>query len=160
MSQIITVGVAQIRNSSSPNVLRTILGSCVAICIYDRMKKIGGMAHVLLPVNLKRTVNPEKYADTAIPLLVKSLLQEGAKKENLSAKITGGASMFKFGSNIVLGQIGDRNIEQTKIELQKLNIPILVEDVGGNLGRVIDFYLEDGRMKVKSGGKEKMFYKA
>ncbi len=160
MSQIITVGVAQIRNSSSPDVLRTILGSCVAICIYDRMKKIGGMAHVLLPVNLKRTVNPEKYADTAIPLLVKSLLQEGAKKENLSAKITGGASMFKFGSNIVLGQIGDRNIEQTKIELQKLDIPILVEDVGGNLGRVIDFYLEDGRMKVKSGGKEKMFYKA
>jgi chemotaxis protein CheD len=160
MSQIITVGVAQIRNASSPAVLRTILGSCVAICIYDRIKKIGGMAHILLPVNIKRAANPEKYADTAIPLLVKSLIQEGAKMDNLSAKITGGASMFKFGSNIVLGQIGERNIEQTKLELQKLNIPILVEDVGGNLGRVIDFYLEDGRMKVKSGGKEKMFYKA
>ena len=67
--------------------------------------------------------------------------------------------MFKFGSNIALGQIGDRNVEQTKVELQKLGIPILVEDVGGSLGRVIDFYLEDGRMKVKAGGQEKMYYK-
>ena len=159
MSQIITVGVAQIRNSASPAVLRTILGSCVAICIYDRMKKIGGMAHILLPVNVKRSITPEKYADTAIPLMVKTLMQEGAKKENLSAKITGGASMFKFGSNVILGQIGERNIEQTKLELQKLGIPIVMEDVGGNLGRVIDFFLEDGLMKVKSGGKEKMYYK-
>lgn len=159
MSEIITVGVAQVRNSSSPSVLRTILGSCVGICIYDRVKKIGGMAHILLPQNQKGTLNPEKYADTAIPLLVKQLMQGGAKKENLSAKIAGGASMFKFGSNISLGQIGDRNVEQTKVELQKLGIPILVEDIGGNLGRVLDFFLEDGRLKIKAGGQEKMFYK-
>jgi chemotaxis protein CheD len=159
MSDIITVGVAQIRHSSSPAVLRTILGSCVGICIYDRVKKIGGMAHILLPSNQKLGASPEKYADTAIPLLVKELLKDGAKKENLSAKIAGGASMFKFGSNIMLGQIGDRNIEQTKSELQKLGISVLVEDVGGSVGRVIDFYLEDGRMKVKAGGQEKMYYK-
>jgi chemotaxis protein CheD len=159
MSDIISVGVAQIRYASSPSVLRTILGSCVGICIYDRIKKIGGMAHVLLPSSQKGQISPEKYADTAIPLLFKELLKEGAKKENMSAKITGGASMFKFGSNIALGQIGDRNVEQTKLELQKLGIPIVVEDVGGSLGRVIDFYLADGRMKVKAGGQEKMYYK-
>lgn len=159
MSDIITVGVAQVRYSSAPTVLRTILGSCVGICIYDRVKKIGGMAHILLPVNQKGNPNLDKYADTAIPMLVKTLLKEGAKKENLTAKIAGGASMFKFGSNLALGQIGDRNIEQTKLELQKLGIAILVEDVGGNLGRVIDFYLEDGRMKVKAGGQEKIYYK-
>jgi len=159
MSDIITVGVAQVRYSSSPSVLRTILGSCVGICIYDRVKKIGGMAHVLLPTSQKSIINPEKYADTAIPLLVRELLKQGGRKENMSAKITGGASMFKFGSNIALGQIGDRNVEQTKLELQKLGIPILVEEVGGNLGRVIDFFLTDGHMKVKAGGQEKMYYK-
>ncbi|OHD65379.1 MAG: hypothetical protein A2176_15595 [Spirochaetes bacterium RBG_13_51_14] len=159
MLEIITVGVAQIKNSSSPSVLRTILGSCVGICLYDRVKKIGGMAHILLPVNQKVGSSPEKYANTAIPMLVKMLLHEGAKIEYLSAKITGGASMFKIGSNISLGQIGIRNIEQTKQELQKLGIAILVEDVGGNQGRVIDFYLEDGRMKVKAGGQEKIYYK-
>ena len=159
MSEIITVGVAQMRYSSSPVVLRTILGSCVGICIYDRVKKIGGMAHILLPQNLKHSLNPEKYADTAIPMLVKEILKEGAKIENLSAKIAGGASMFKFGPNAMLGQIGERNIEQTKLELKKLGISILVEDLGGNLGRVIDFYLEDGRMKVKAGGQERIYYK-
>ncbi len=160
MSEIITIGVAQIKISSSPSVLRTILGSCVGICIYDKMKKIGGMAHVLLPNNqTDNKTNLEKYADTAIPLMVKKLIQEGAKKEFISAKIAGGASMFKFGSNITLGQIGDRNIEQSKIELQKLGIPILIEDIGGNVGRVLDFFLEDGRLKVKAGGHEKMYYK-
>jgi chemotaxis protein CheD len=159
MSEIITVGVAQIRHSSSPAILRTILGSCVGICIYDRVKKIGGMAHILLPHNLKRGQSQEKYADTAIPLLVNELTKAGAKIENLSAKIAGGASMFKFGTNVMLGQIGERNIEQTKLELEKLKISVVVEDLGGNFGRVIDFYLEDGRMKVKAGGQEKIYYK-
>lgn len=158
MSEIITVGIAQMRIATSPAVLRTILGSCIGICIYDKVKKIGGMVHILLPFSQG---NPkiEKYADTAIPMLVKMLLKEGAKKENMSAKIAGGASMFNFGSNIALGQIGDRNVEQTRAELSKLGIILLVEDVGGNLGRVIDFFLEDGRLKVKAGKQEKMYYK-
>jgi chemotaxis protein CheD len=158
MSEIITVGVAQLRISSSPAVLRTILGSCIGICIYDRVKKIGGMAHILLPTGQG---NPkiEKYADTAIPTLVKMLIKEGAKKENISAKIAGGSSMFNFGSNVILGQIGDRNIEQTRKELEKLGIIIQAEDVGGSFGRVIDFFLEDGRLKVKAGKQEKVYYK-
>ena len=52
-----------------------------------------------------------------------------------------------------------KNIEETKKVLQKLGIPILEEDVGGNVGRVIDFFLDDGHLKVKAGGQEKMYYK-
>lgn len=156
---LINVGVAQLKMGKEPTVLRTILGSCVGICIYDRMKKIGGLAHVLLPLNTANGANPEKYADTAIPLLVQQLLKEGAKKEFLSAKISGGASMFKFESNVTLGQIGDRNVEETKKILEKLQIPILEEDTGGNSGRVIDFYLIDGHLKVKASGQEKIYYK-
>ena len=156
---LINVGVAQLKIGASPTVLRTILGSCVGICIYDRIKKIGGLAHVLLPTDTTSGRLPEKYADTAIPLLVEMLLKEGAKKENLSAKIAGGASMFKFQSNNTLGQIGDRNVETTKEVLENLGIPVLEEDIMGNTGRVIDFYLEDGRLKVKAAGKEKIYYK-
>ena len=104
---LINVGVAQVKASSTPTVLRTILGSCVGICIYDRMKKIGGLAHILLPNDQSSGATPEKYAETAIPLLVNQLIKDGAKKEFLSAKIAGGASMFKFESNIALGQIGE-----------------------------------------------------
>jgi len=156
---LINVGVAQVKNGTNPTVLRTILGSCVGICIYDRMKKIGGLAHVLLPNDTSNGASPEKYADTAIPLLVNRLIKEGAKKEFMSAKIAGGASMFKFESNIALGQIGDRNIEETKKILGNLGISLLEDDVGGNAGRVIDFFLNDGHLKVKASGKEKMYYK-
>jgi len=156
---LINVGVAQIKYGATPTVLRTILGSCIGICVYDRMKKIGGLAHILLPENTSKNGNPEKYADTAIPLMVERLLKDGAKKEFLSAKITGGASMFKFQSNIALGQIGTRNIEETKKVLEKLGIPILEENTGGNAGRVIDFFMNDGHLKVKAAGVEKNYYK-
>jgi len=156
---LINVGVAQVKTGANPIVLRTILGSCVGICIYDRIKKLGGLAHILLPEDTTGGKFPEKYADTAIPLLVKRLLSDGSKKEHLSAKIAGGASMFKFQSNLALGQIGERNAEETKKILEKLGIPVLEEDIGGNAGRVIDFFLDDGHLKVKAAGKEKMYYK-
>jgi chemotaxis protein CheD len=158
MQSLINVGVADMYAGSSPAILRTILGSCIGICIYDKTKKIGGLAHILLPNGTSKD-KPEKYADTAIPILLEKLLKEGCKKENLTAKIAGGASMFKFKSSISLAQIGDRNIEMTLKLLEENKIPIMSADVGGNTGRVIDFYLEDGRLKVRSGGKEKVFYK-
>lgn len=156
---LINVGVAQVKIGHNPSFLRTILGSCVGICIYDRITKAGGLAHILLPKDTTNGVNIEKYADTAIPFLIQRLLKEGCKKENMSAKIAGGASMFKFQSNVTLGQIGERNIEETKIILEQLKIPLLAEDTGGNTGRVIDFFLDDGHMKIKAAGKEKMYYK-
>ena len=67
--------------------------------------------------------------------------------------------MFKFNASVTLGQIGERNVEESKKILEKNGIPVLEEDTGGNMGRVIDFFLEDGRLKVKAGGQEKLYYK-
>jgi len=156
---LINVGVAQVKIGKDNAILRTILGSCVGICIYDRMKKIGGLAHILLPNDTSHGTAIEKFADTAIPFLVNQLVKEGAKKEFMSAKIAGGASMFKFEASVTLGQIGERNIEETKKTLEKLKIPLVDEDTGGNAGRVIDFFLDDGHLKVKANGQEKMYYK-
>jgi chemotaxis protein CheD len=130
----------------------------VGICIYERNKKIGGLAHILLPKNPGDS-NAEKYADTAIPILVQQLIKRGCKKEFMSAKIAGGASMFKFKSTTTLANIGENNIEATRQALAKYGIPIVAEDVGGSTGRVIDFFLDDGRLKVKASGQEKMYYK-
>ena len=157
--KLINVGVAQLKIASGDVVLRTILGSCIGICVYDKIKKIGGLAHVLLPNDTSGGRKPEKYADTAIPLLINQLIKDGAKKEFMSAKIIGGASMFKFKSSLSLGQIGNRNIEETKKSLSENGIAILAEDLGGNVGRVIDFFMNDGHLKVKAAGKEKMYYK-
>lgn len=156
--QLVNVGVAQLKIGSSPQILRTILGSCVGICIYDRQKKMGGLAHVLLP-EISGSENPEKYANTAIPMLIDLLFKQGCRREFMSAKIAGGASMFKFSQGNTLGQIGERNIEAVKKALAAKNIPLLQEDVGGSSGRVIDFFLDDGHLKVKAGNKEQNLYK-
>ncbi|MDA3901490.1 MAG: chemotaxis protein CheD [Spirochaetes bacterium] len=156
--ELVNVGVAQLKIASSPVILRTILGSCVGICIYDRNKKIGGLAHILLSKSTNPS-QPEKFADTAIPALIDQLLKQGCRREFMSAKIAGGASMFKFTSQTPLGLIGEHNVAMTKKVLEEKKIPLLSEDTGGSSGRVIDFYLEDGRLKVKAGGHEEYYYK-
>jgi len=158
METLINVGVAKLEISSRPSLLRTILGSCIGICIYDRKKKIGGLAHILLPEK-KDASQLEKYADSAIPLLFTKLQKKGCTKENMTAKIAGGASMFKFKSKVSLGKIGENNIKKTKEILEEIGVPLVAEDVGGNQGRVVNFFLEDGRVKIKAGGKEKVYYK-
>lgn len=158
INELVNVGVAQVKIGSSPQILRTILGSCVGICIYDRNKKIGGMAHILLP-EAAGSDQAEKYADTAIPLMLELLFKQGCQKQFMSAKIAGGAAMFKFKISTALGQIGDRNIDTTKKFLEKSGIPVLCEDTGGSTGRVIDFFLNDGHLKVKASGTEQNYYK-
>lgn len=155
--KLVNVGVAQIKIASSPTILRTILGSCVGICIYDKEKKIGGLAHVLLAKATNNT-QPAKFAETAIPTLIDLLLEEGCKREHMSAKIAGGASMFEFNTTTILGQIGDQNIEMTRKILNEKKIPILGEHLGGSTGRVIDFFLEDGHVRIKAANKIENIY--
>ena len=157
--QLVNVGVAQVKLGTTDQVLRTILGSCVGICIYDRQKKIGGLAHILLPEGTEMQNQPEKFAKTAVPFLINMLIKQGCTREFMSAKIAGGASMFKFKANTPLGQIGEKNIEMTKQMLIERNIPLLEKDVGGNSGRVIDFFLNDGHLKIKADGQIQNYYK-
>nr|WP_239534532.1 chemotaxis protein CheD [Priestia taiwanensis] len=118
------------------------LGSCVGIVIYDEERKIGGLAHIMLPdSSLTKGViqNKAKYADTAIPVLLEKIYAEGGKKASLRAKIAGGAQMFQFSSKSDLTRIGPRNVEAVKDVLKKHHIMIVSEDVGGNKGRTIEF---------------------
>ncbi len=155
--KLINVGIADIKISESPNVLRTILGSCIGICIYDKTTKIGGMAHIMLPRLRNSKTNHLKYADTAIPVLITEMLDKGAKKEKLVAKIIGGATMFDVSVNSIMGEIGKNNVEMVKTVLKENNIKIIAEDIGGDHGRTIDFHLKNGNVKIKSlSDKEKI----
>ena len=82
------------------------------------------------------------------------MVRSGACRSRIIAKIAGGAQMFGFQSTSDLLRVGDKNIEATKAELQKLKIPIIAEDVGENYGRTIEFYPELGDLLIKSVGKE------
>ncbi len=151
---LINVGIADMGVAASPNTLRTILGSCVGICIYDPKMKIGGLSHIMLPSSKKPSNNLKKYADTAIPLMIDEMMKIGAIQDRMVAKLAGGATMFKHSENSLMGDIGKNNILSVREILNMLKIPVLSEEVGGDYGRTIDFYLETGELKIKTIGKE------
>jgi len=157
---VIHVGVSEWKVAKSPAKLRTTLGSCVGIILYDKTKKIGGLCHALLDEPPPgKIVNRGKYAKTAIEELIKELEKMGIDKKNLTAKIFGGASMFQNNSNNVFQNIGEKNVQAARETLNKHQIPILFEDIGGHNGRTITFFLEDGRVLLRSGATEKYIYK-
>jgi chemotaxis protein CheD len=158
MSEMIKVGMADLNVCTSPNALTTLgLGSCVGIVLYDPIRKIAGLVHVMLPDSTKilNNENKAKFADTGIDALIFEMLKIGADRRALIAKIAGGAQMFAFSNNNEMMRIGDRNVEATKLKLQQLGISIKAEDTGSNYGRTIEFYPETGGLLIKSVGKEK-----
>lgn len=158
MSEIIKVGMADLKTCISPNGVTTLgLGSCVGIAIRDPQTKIGGLAHIMLPDSTairNSQLNIAKFADTGIEELVKQMEKLGAKRTRMVAKIAGGATMFTFqGSNSLAGQVGERNSTAAKKKLKELNIPILAEDIGANYGRTVTFYPETGEFHIRAVGK-------
>ena len=125
------------------------LGSCIGIALYDKFSKVGGLVHIMLPENPggKKIV---KYADTGIPFLITEMEAAGARKRRLGAKIVGGAGMFKSESGDSVMKIGERNIEAVREVLKDEGIKVTGSDVGKDHGRSMYFYLDDGRVEVKS----------
>ncbi|WP_330381808.1 chemotaxis protein CheD [Defluviitalea phaphyphila] len=153
--EIIKVGMADLNIAKYPNILTTLgLGSCVGIALYDPITKIGGLAHIMLPdsTQIKNNSNIAKFADTATLKLVKDMIDIGAKKDRIVAKLAGGAQMFSFSSSNDLMSIGERNILAAQNILAKLNIPIVASDTGENYGRTIELYTENGELLIKTIG--------
>lgn len=147
----IIIGIADYVVVHNPAVLVTIgLGSCMGIAIRDPIARFGGLAHILLPSINESTNkgNPLKFADSAIEIMIETLLKKGCAKSRLEAKIAGGAKMFNLGVNTM--NIGERNVEAVKRKLKEMNIPLLASDTGANYGRTIEFNIASGEMTVKS----------
>ena len=130
------------------------LGSCVAIMLHDPQAKAGAMAHVLLPsISLARDfTNKAKFPETAVPLLIERLKALGADPRRLVAKLAGGASMFSQLVTPGTIQMGERNVLASRSALRTAEIPIIRESIGGERGRSVRFYVEDGRVEIRSVG--------
>lgn len=150
------VGIAECKVCSDPSgtLLTFGLGSCVALALYDSRKKIGGLLHVLLPESKfgssSREFNPHMFADTGFSSLLKALLTEGARREDLVAKLAGGANMLRASS---LLDIGRRNSEVILHLLSENKIPVHGKSLGGTVGRSVELRLEDGAFRVRSLGR-------
>ncbi len=148
---IVTVGVGDLKIAQSPKVIKTSLGSCVGVVLYDSIQKVGGMLHLMLPNCNDREGKPAKYADTGIPLLIDLMVNKAKSKKNvLTAKIFGGAKMFSVSSDIF--DIGKSNIIETKKILEQHGIRILASRLGGTKGHQISLDTETGVVQSRIFG--------
>lgn len=117
--------------SRDPVVISSVLGSCVAVSLWDMSTQFGGMAHYLYP-GADRTAESRtaKYGDIAVSHLATMFFQEGAAKKNIRAQLFGGASISEESRVVAEG-----NISVARQILKKLDIKIVSEDVGGDMGR-------------------------
>lgn len=127
--------------------ISTILGSCAAVCLWDRHKKAGGMNHYLLPDGASDGPNRLRYGNVANPELLKQLLALGCEVRNLQAKIFGGSSAF---SADLSNSLGTRNVDLAEEFLRSAGIPVVERHVSGKHGRRLVFQIADGVTTIKS----------
>jgi chemotaxis protein CheD len=129
------------------------IGSCMVVCVYDGLFKIGGMAHIVLPSHDgKSGDNLIKYADTGVPLLINEVIKQGGNRSRLTIKIAGGAQMSLAPGLINSFKTGERNLEGVKTAIGKEGIPLVAADVGGNKGRTVRMHINTGMVIVKTTG--------
>lgn len=155
MSEMIRVGMADYKLCAPPDKISTLgLGSCIGVVIYDTKTKLCGMAHIMLPDSTKITHNQNrmKFADTCLLDMYHELLARGGLKENLRAKIAGGAKMFAHHSDNELLNVGHHNNQAVRKFLQEKNIPIVADDSGKDISRTIVFDPECELLHISVAG--------
>ena len=129
--------------SGEPCQIRTILGSCVSICLWDKRQSAGGMNHFLLPASSVREPASLRFADMATKVLLEKLLLLGCRLPNLQAKIFGGSSMFQS-QNRYASSLGAQNVAAALDLMKNASISVIVQETGGAQGRRIVFNTDDG----------------
>lgn len=130
--------------ASQPAEVTTILGSCVAVCLWDKYLGIGGINHYMLPTWNGMELASPKYGNIAIERLVEKMLSLGSKKNNLVAKVFGGGEVISATTPVM--HIGERNIMVAEEMLDEYNIPIISRSTGGKNGRKIIFNTHTGEV--------------
>jgi chemotaxis protein CheD len=133
----------QVVVAADASLVTTILGSCVAVCLWDEQSSIAGINHYLLPTNPLRGQQDARYGNTATEQLIDKMVARGAITARLTAKLVGGASiMTAFSAR--QKSIGDQNVEVARELLARFGIPVVAEQVGGVRGRKLLFHTGNG----------------
>jgi chemotaxis protein CheD len=136
--------------SEPREMLVTILGSCISVCLYDPVTKMGGMNHILLPGDKNDIVSKTdpgystRFGVNAMEELINGLLKLGGKKDRFEAKIFGGGAVIKTSN-----AIGDKNIKFVKEFLATEKITLKGEDVGGDMARRLHFFPDTGKAMIR-----------
>jgi chemotaxis protein CheD len=121
--------------AEKPTAISTVLGSSVSICLYDGKRRIGGINHYRYPFTRDRKNSTAYYGNVAIITLIRMLCEDGSKMKHLKAQLFGGAHNSRISSR----DIGSENVRVAKKILDSKKVPVISEDVGGQVGRKVVF---------------------
>lgn len=146
---LVKIHIGQLHASREPVEIFTLLGSCVSVCFYDPVTRIGGMNHILLPgkADLEHFDQSARYGINAMEILINRLQKEGAVKKNLRAKVFGGGHILRSVNES--SSPGKRNLEFVFRFLEIENYPVISMDVGGSNARNILFRTDTGNVRLK-----------
>lgn len=144
----VTIHIGGVRASRDALVLDTVLGSCIAACLYDPVEGIGGMNHFMLPEGADPG-NPTsaRYGVNAMELLISEVMKLGGQRRRFQAKIFGGGHVLKIRES--LDGVPQRNIDFVRRFLDTEQIPVVKEDLGGYQPRRVLFNTNSGKVFLK-----------
>ncbi len=147
----VTIHIGGLRVSRDPLVIDTVLGSCIAACLYDPVSSVGGMNHFMLPEGFDPD-NPAstRYGVHAMELLITEIMKLGGHRRRFQAKVFGGGHVLNIRES--LDGVPQRNIDFVRRFLNVEQIPVLNEDVGGYQARRVLFYAHTGKVYLKRLG--------
>jgi chemotaxis protein CheD len=130
-----------------PTTVKTILGSCISVCLWDETSAVGGINHFLLPFGTVHADMPGRFGNLAVPMLIDALRRQGADVASMRAKVFGGASMIAGGRPRPT-HVGMQNLNIAKELLANAGIPVISSDTGGARGRKIVFNTDTGEVSL------------
>ncbi len=144
------IHVGEIFVAVEPTEIATVLGSCVAVCLYDKVRNIGAMNHYLVPLWNGNGLQTPKFGNISIPRMIENMENIGCNRRNIEAKIFGGANISD--TQLEHMMVGKKNIIIAKEILKDYGIPVVAEDSGGNKGRRILMKSDTGKVLMRYTG--------
>lgn len=148
----IILNIGEIAVSKDAAVLETILGSCVAVCLWDHNRRIGGLNHYLLPAEQPGAEKSIKYGTTSIDTLIEEMVDIGAEVRNMRAQLFGGGSIITRGDDVL--NIGAENVNTAREKLEEYGIPIVGAHVSDKNGIRVVFRTATGVVTVRPLGSD------
>lgn len=149
VSTVLVARMGEIVVAANGESIRTLLGSCVGVALFDAERRVGGLAHVVLPASSGGDGPPGKFVDTAIPELVRRIVESGGRASCLCAKLAGGARMFRVNTKL---SIGDQNLRAAENMLASQKIPVVGRHCGGEQGRRMILASSTGDVRIEVVG--------
>jgi chemotaxis protein CheD len=150
----VTIHIGGVYATRAPTIIKTVLGSCIAVCLRDPRAQVGGMNHFMLPVPGHRHdgVESARFGVHAMDLLIGAIQKSGGERRRLEAKVFGGGHVLSISQNG--NSVAGQNIKFIEEFMNTEGIPVVGRDLGGYLPRRIHFHTDTGKVYVKRLGRE------